>query len=475
MSAHGELFLPWLFPRFLAGVYLLAFASLLFQVRGLYGERGILPIAAYLKELHSGLGKSAYRFCPTLFWLANSDRALLAGCLTGVALSLLLLAGAWPLPILFLLWLIYLSFVAAGQEFLSYQWDILLLELGFMTIFLPLASPAPPLAVLSYRFFLFRFMFSSGAVKLLSGDPTWRDLTALCHHYQTQPIPNRPAWYAHQLPVALQKFSTLGTFFFELAVPFLALGPQSARLCCLLLLLFFQGLLFLTGNFGFFNILSMVMTLPLLDDRLLGALLPLPAPAASGEPAALLVNALFALFLALNLGQLLALFYRPHWLNRLFARLSPFMISNHYGLFAVMTTERFEFEVEGSNDRETWLGYQFRWKPGDPARAPRQAAPHQPRLDWQMWFAALDPGSLEPWLTNLVLRLLEGSTAVLALLSRNPFPGAPPAFLRITVYRYRFSDFAARRSQGHWWERSLVGRFPIMTLPKEKGARGKDG
>ncbi|HBG05545.1 MAG: hypothetical protein A2075_20495 [Geobacteraceae bacterium GWC2_58_44] len=467
MSANSQQFLPWIFPRLLGGVYFLAFLSLLFQIRGLYGSRGILPIASFLAEIHAGVGKRAYWLCPTLFWLKSSDQALTAGCLSGVVLSLLLMAGAPPVPLLFLLWLLYLSFVAAGQEFLAYQWDTLLLEVGFMTIFLPLAAPSPRLVLFTYCFFLFRFMFSSGAVKLLSGDPTWRNLTALCYHYQTQPIPNRPAWYAHQLPVSVQKFSTLLTFVFELAVPILALGPQPARLCCFVLMLFFQALIFATGNYGFFNILTMVMAVALLDDRLLGACLNLPA-ASANEPTALLVSAIFAVFLVLNLCQLTALFYRPPWLNRLIHWLAPFMISNHYGLFAVMTTDRFEFVIEGSMDRREWLPYEFPWKPGDPQRPPRQAAPHHPRLDWQMWFAALDPRSIEPWLGNLIVRLLEGSPAVLALFQQNPFPVSPPTYIRLVVYRYKFTDATVRREQGRWWERTLVGRFQPMTLQKVK-------
>ncbi|MCM2358486.1 MAG: lipase maturation factor family protein [Geobacteraceae bacterium] len=472
MSLHASgLLLPWLFPRLLGGVYLLAFASLLAQVRGLYGCRGVLPIGAYLAALRRELGGRDWRLSPTLFWLNASDRVLLGSACLGVALSLLLVAGWPPVPLLALLWLLYLSFCAAGQEFLSYQWDALLLEAGFMTIFLPLVAPAPLLVVFTYRFFLFRFILSAGAVKLTSGDPAWRDLTALCHHYQTQPLPNRVGWYAHHLPRPMQKLSTIGTFFFELAVPFLALGPAPARLAGFILLLLFQGLIFATGNYGFFNILTVVLLVPLLDDShfgLLGGWLPQPPPVAGGPVTALLVSAVFALFLLFNLGQLIRLFWRPPWLSRLLVLPSPLMISNPYGLFAVMTTNRFEFVIEGSNDLQEWLPYEFRWKPGDPRRPPRQAAPHQPRLDWQMWFAALDPRTIEPWLGNLVVRLLEGASPVLALLARNPFPEGPPRFIRLTVYRYRFATAAARRREGLWWEREPVGRFQPMTL------RGRD-
>jgi lipase maturation factor 1 len=462
----SEHLLPWLFPKLLGGVYFLAFSSLLVQVPGLYGSRGILPISSYLTELKQVLGRRAFRLSPTLFWLHSSDRVLAGAALAGMLLSLLLIAGAPAMPLLLLLWLLYLSFAAAGQEFLSYQWDALLLEAGFMTIFLPLADPAPPMVVFAYRFFLFRFMLSAGVVKLRSGDPTWRHLTALRYHYETQPLPNRIGWYAHQLPPALQKLSTLGTFFFELLVPFLALGPTPARLAGFLLLFFFQLLIFATGNYGFFNILTMVLLVPLLDDRQLlfpGGHLPVSAPVGD-DAAALSVSIVFALFMALNVCQLVRLFYPPSWLNRLLAALSPAMISNSYGLFAVMTTNRFEFVIEGTNDLKEWRPYEFHWKPGDPQRPPRQAAPHQPRLDWQMWFAALNPRTIEPWLGNLVARLLEGSPPVLALLGHNPFPDAPPQYIRLSVYRYHFSTMDVRRKEGLWWERTLLGRFPAMTL-----------
>ena len=465
--------LPWLFPRLLGGVYFLAFSSLLAQVLGLYGSQGILPIGVYLKALREFRGKRAYRLCPTLFWFGSSDRVLKGSALLGVVLSLLLVAGAPPVPLLFFLWLLYLSFVTAGQEFLSYQWDALLLETGFMTIFLALATPAPFITVFTCRFFLFRFIFSAGAVKLLSGDPTWRNLTALSYHYETQPLPNRLGWYAHHLPEKVQKLSTLGTFVYELAVPLLALGPEPARLACFILLVSFQGLIFATGNYGFFNILTMALAVPLLDDRhfrLAGDFLAVPAATAGGVET-VAVSIIFAIFLSLNICRLVMLFYRPYWLSRLLAFPSRLLISNPYGLFAVMTTNRYEFVIEGSNDRKSWEPYEFRFKPGDPRRPLLQAAPHQPRLDWQMWFAALDPATIEPWLDNLRLRLLQGSPPVLALLRRNPFPGVPPRFIRLTVYRYRFADLGARRREGRWWEREQIGRSDTMTLrEKEEGS-----
>ena len=430
--------MPWLFPKLLGAVYCLAFTSLLTQVEGLYGTRGILPIHDYLAELKAVLGRRAYRLCPTLFWLNDSDSALTGGAILGSVLALLLIADAPPVPLLFLLWLLYLSYVTAGQEFLGYQWDALLLEIGFMTIFLPLVQPAPYLVVFTYRLFLFRFMFSSGVVKLASGDPTWRNLTALSYHYETQPLPNRLGWLAHHMPVKVQKLATLVALIFELAVPFLAFGPAQARLAAFLLLVFFQGLIFATGNYGFFNILAAVLAVPLLDDRHFGLVSSVSPPA--GEAASIMVCIVFFLFIILNCCQLLRLFHRSGALHRVLALPGSLMISNSYGLFAVMTTTRYEFIVEGSNDQQEWLPYEFYAKPGNPFRPPRQVAPHQPRLDWQMWFAALDPRVVEPWLAKLLVRLLEGSPAVLHLLDTNPFPAGsatvhPPYRVSIPVCR----------------------------------------
>lgn len=460
-----------IFPRLLGLVYLLAFTSLLVQVQGLYGSRGILPIRDYIAELRKYLGVNGIRQYPSIFWFNSNDAFIIGSASLGVCLSILLIAGFPPLPALILLWIIYLSFMSMGQEFLSFQWDALLLEAGFMTIFLPLASPPPPMVCLAYQFFIFRFMLSAGAVKLTSRDPNWRNLRAMCFHYETQPIPNRVAWYAHQLPEWVQKLSTLGTFFFELAVPFLFLGPVPIRLAGFFLLLFFQGLICLTGNYGFFNVLTIVLAVPLLDDRylgLVGRIVSLPAPTADTPFMAGLVSVIFCLFIFLNILQLLRLFVRLHWVYLILAKCGSWHISSPYGLFAVMTVDRFEFVIEGSNDLKEWRPYEFRWKPGDPAIPPQQAAPHQPRLDWQMWFAALNPAFVEPWLKNLLMRLLEGSPPVLSLLRNNPFRDAPPDYIRLMVYRYHFSDSATKRASGRWWERSEIGKSAPMTLKGKK-------
>ena len=452
------------FPQLLGLVYLLAFVSLLTQVKGLYGSQGILPIHELAAGLHRKMGPRGFLRFPSIFWFNTSDTFITGSAVLGVCLSIYLLAGLPPLPALILLWLIYLSFTSMGQEFLSFQWDALLLETGFMTIFLPLATPSSPVVYLAYQLFIFRFILSAGTVKLTSRDPTWRNLRAMCFHYETQPIPNRFAWYAHQLPEEIQKLSTLGTFLFELIVPFLALGAAPFKLACFCMLAFFQGLIILTGNYGFFNILTITLAVPLLEDRYLGWLGRSQAMSTNAPFLSALVGAVFGIFILLNILQLIRLFVRSHWVTRILALCGRWQISNPYGLFAVMTTERYEFIIEGSRDRKGWLPYEFRWKPGDPAGPPRQAAPHQPRLDWQMWFAALNPSYVEPWLAWLVQRLLEGSPAVLGLFRKIPFRDAPPDYIRLVIYRYHFSDPATKRATGRWWDRIEIGRSEPMTL-----------
>jgi hypothetical protein len=461
-----------LFLRLLGVVYFLAFASLGVQVRGLYGSRGILPVAAYIAAVRRELGRRGILYAPTLFWLANCDRALVGSALLGMAFALLLAAGVAPVAMLVLLWLLYLSFVTVGQEFLSYQWDALLLETGFMAVFFSLAAPPPLLVMAAWWFFLFRFMFSAGWVKLASGDPNWRNLRALCYHYESQPLPNRIGWFAHHLPEPVQRLSTIGTFFFELAVPFLALGPAPVRLAACALLLFFQLVIFATGNYGFFNLLAMLLCVPLLDDRYLsplGVWPSVPATAGSGPAVTVVIAVVFALFIVLNLLQFIRLFWRPAWLSRLLTLPELARVTSPYGLFAVMTTGRLEFIIEGSDDLMEWRPYGFRWKPGDLRRVPRQAAPHQPRLDWQMWFAALEPLMIEPWLKNLLLRLLEGSPSVLALFREVPFREAPPRYVRLVLYRYRFSTLRTLRAHGEWWERTLIDAYPPMMLKRHAG------
>lgn len=477
----------WLFLRLLGVVYFIAFVSLDRQILGLVGSRGILPA----RELLARRGRPAlglFLGWPTLAWWGASDRCLRAMTRGGAALALLLVVGVAPVPVLVLLWFIYLSLVHACGEFLHYQWDVLLLETGFLAILLaplellpefpPSADPSPIGRALAV-WLLFRLMFSSGVVKLRSGDPTWRNLTALRYHYETQPLPTPLAWYAHRLPVPVHRLCAAVMFAIELGAPFLLLGPAPLRYAGALLVALLMAAIAATGNYGFFNLLTLALTLPVFDDAALGALAARVAPsfAPPAEPPprgwVAFTGAVGAVLAFLSADVVARLFVRgglrwPGPVARALARLDAFGLVHPYGLFAVMTTTRPEIIVEGSRDGVEWLPYEFKWKPGDVRRRPRFVAPHQPRLDWQMWFAALESSASCPWFADFAARLLEGSPEVLGLLARNPFPEAPPKYVRALVYEYRFSGFAERRRTGAWWSRELVARYlPPVSLPED--------
>ncbi|MFP3941663.1 MAG: lipase maturation factor family protein [Thermoanaerobaculia bacterium] len=483
MDPDGYALATWLFLRALGVVYLVAFASLAVQVRGLLGSRGVLPAGRLLASVREREGRRAYLALPSLLWLRSDDRALLAVCGAGVALSLLLTCGIAQVPALVGLYVLYLSLLSAAGPFLGYQWDALLLETGFLAIFAapldPLLGPAlspggaeaHPLVRWLLYWLLFRVMFSSGLVKLRSGDPTWRSLTALDHHYQTQPLPHRGSWWAHQLPRPLQRLSTAGMFALELVVPFLVFAPPPWRWIAAGGTALLMLLVVLTGNYGFFNLLTVALCIPLLDDRVWAALLGPwaaagpggvvgagAAAATTGWPLWVLVPvaAVVGLLSLARFGPLAGL-GRPPGLRPLARALDGFRIVNGYGLFAVMTTERPELTVEGSPDGREWRPYRFRWKAGPPEKPPRWAMPHQPRLDWQMWFEALRAGRPSGWFTLFLQGLLEGRREVLGLLAEDPFDGEPPRSVRAVVEDYRFTDVETRRRTGRWWTARPLG------------------
>lgn len=472
---HGGV--QWLFLRLLALVYLAAFASLFVQVEGLVGSRGILPVSELLEWVRGRTGLEGYWLLPTLCWLGSGDGFLLGLCGAGAVLAGLLLFRIAPLPILFLLWALYLSLVNVSQLFLGYQWDHLLLETGFLAILLAPAGlrPAatePPRAVLwLLRLLLFRLMFSSGMVKLLSGDPSWWSLTALEFHYWTQPLPTWIGYYAHQLPSSFHRASTAMTFVIEIAAPFLIFGPRRLRLVACGLLAGFQITIALTGNYAFFNLLTLALCLCLLDDEALPRWAKPDEPSASSKRSPSwrpwVVAPLAATLLLLSAAELFTVLGRRSLVAPLFPLrriLAPLSLVNPYGLFAVMTTTRPEIVVEGSDDGETWRAYEFSWKPGDPRRRPAFVAPHQPRLDWQMWFAALGSCEDNPWLIRFLSRLLEASPPVVELLPKNPFPAGPPRFIRTNLYDYHFADLETHQREGVFWERRFLGPFcPVLS------------
>ena len=481
----GYLLSRWLFLRLLGVVYAVAFASLAVQVAGLVGSGGILPARDFLARAHALYGGAAYRLFPTLCWLDASDGMLRGLAWSGVALALLLVAGVAQVPVLVLLWMLYLSLSVVGQTFLWFQWDALLLETGLLAVLYAPGGWRPersrtraPSAAARWLvwWLVFRLMFLSGVTKLASGDPAWRRLTALDYHFWTEPLPPWTAWYANALPEWTHRAMTAGILAVELGAPwliFVADRRNAARRAACALLVLGQLAIAATGNYGFFNLLAVVLCLSLLDDAALGRVLPLRLAAAGPEPRAKrvvigalapLLAVLSALAFAREIAQTLP-GARGALDNPLLRAVAPLRSVNGYGLFRVMTTERPEIVIEESRDGVAWREYPFRWKPGDVTRRPPFVAPHQPRLDWQMWFAALDGASQERWIAGFVYRLLTGSAPVIDLLARNPFPDHPPRFVRATLYDYRFSDPATKAATGQWWTRRPIEPFvPEVSL-----------
>ncbi|MDY6768969.1 MAG: lipase maturation factor family protein [Candidatus Nanohaloarchaea archaeon] len=465
------------FLRSLAVISFLAFLSLHVQLLGLVGSEGILPARQFLSAVAANGG--GFLQVPTLAWLSASDAALQFLTVGGMLLSVLLFVNVAPRPVLFLLWLFYLSLTSVGQVFLSYQWDALLLETLFLSIFLAPSHLDPRrrgkaptrFSVWMLRVVLFKLMFLGGLVKLLSGDPVWRNLTALTYHYETQPLPNPLSWYAHHLPPLVHKVSALGMFGVELLVPLLIFFPRTWRIRAAAPMLLLQLAIIATGNYGAFNLLAIALLILLLDDRLLEPVqerlpdvdLAQARTALShrgGETAVLTVMLLLNVLVVANMvGVPLG----PA--DGVQEAVAPFRTVNTYGLFADMTTTRPELVVQGSRDGETWKSYEFRYKVDDPSEAPPVVAPHMPRLDWQFWFAAYRSPRGSRWLLPFTQRLLQGSEPVGNLLAENPFPEYPPRYVRILRYRYEFSEPATKQRTGRWW--SVSGRetyLPPVTL-----------
>jgi hypothetical protein len=464
-----------LFLRLLGIVYLIAFASLGVQMTGLVGSRGILPVRDFLAQAHSALGADAYRVLPTLLWLSSSDAALMFLCWGGVAVSLVLMAGRAPVATSALLWMFYLSLTVAGQVFLEFQWDMLLLETGLLAcLYAPLrsasAEPSPIVRWVLWSL-VFKVTFLSGITKLLSGDPTWAGWTALTYHYWTQPLPAWTSWYASQLPAAVHFWSVPPMLAIELVVPFAIVLParfRTTRLIACALMILLQVAIGTTGNYGFFNLLTIVLYLALLDDRTLGrrsTATPDGTPRAEPRVWRLATSVVAVAIACLSVVAFVreiqltagtrAQIVRS-WPGRVLEWVSPFRSVNGYGLFRVMTTARPELVIEVSDNGQDFTEYEFRWKPGDPSRRPAFVEPHMPRLDWQMWFAALDPPGAQYWLESLARRILDGEPDVVRLLGPSP-PGGRPRSVRFRYYDYRFTTRAERAQSGAWWTRTFKG------------------
>lgn len=464
----------WIFIRLLGLIYLIAFLSFGVQARGLIGSHGISPVADFLHAARDYFAFARFWNVPTLLWLNSSDGMLRAIWLAGSFLALLQFGGLNWRWIRVAVFILYLSLVAAGQQFMGYQWDALLLEAGFLAIFLG----SSPLIIKLLRWLLFRLVFLSGAVKLLSHDPLWRSFSALPVHYETQPLPTPIAWHFYHLPAWFQHASVGFVFLVELVIPFFILAPRRLRVPAVFAIALLQILIALTGNYAFFNLLTLALCLFLLDDHFLRHFSPERvltgiahgfAPRSGKSWARQLCAVVYVVILLVSGFEMATTFSGLHWkpADKIMSALGPLQIVNTYGLFAVMTTTRPEIIVQGSNDGASWLSYEFKYKPGDLERRPPWVAPHQPRLDWQMWFAALGDYHSDPWILHFMARLLEGSPDVLRLLERNPFPNAPPRYLRAVVYQYNFTTPAERKLTGNWWRRELKGEYvPVISLQR---------
>lgn len=464
-------------------IYSVAFFSYGAQIQGLNGSEGILPAEHFL-SLMSSRAEHPHWAVPTLFWINSSDAWLGGACWLGGALGLLLCAGYGGVLVTAALWVLYLSLFSVGQIFLGYQWDILLLEMGFLAIFLTPLSWRPSLAwktrpstlvLWMFRWLTFRLMFQSGMVKMLSGDPSWRDGTALSYHYWTQPLPHPLSYWIAQMPPWFHRESTFLMFVFELGIPFLIFFPNPIRMIAALMLIVFQILILLTGNYGFFNLLAIALCLLLIADHYWPAALKRRfLPRGYDDPqvakkywSGYLLVPVLALLLLLSVNtmknRLDPNLEEATVLERWSEPFAPLHLANAYGLFAVMTKSRPEITVEGSMDGAEWKSYVFKYKPNSPKEIPPFLPGHMPRLDWQMWFAALRPPMhYGLWFDQFLLRLLEGSKPVLDLLKENPFSQGPPKFVRARVANYYFTKAAEKRETGdYWWVGSSQDYSPV--------------
>ncbi|HEY4282068.1 MAG TPA: lipase maturation factor family protein [Chthoniobacterales bacterium] len=485
------------FLRGLGVVYLSAFLSYWLQIDGLIGSGGVLPVGDFLELVREQLGSRAVHVLPTLCWLNHSDAFLHLLCGSGIVISIALIIGLVPIVCLILLFICYLSLTIAGQTFFHFQWDILLLETGFLALFFaPVRvwlhsrkqDSVPRLGLFLLKLLLFKLMFMSGVVKLTSGDDSWWNLTALDYHYWSQPLPTVFAWFADKDPEWFKKISVAFCLVVEIVVPFFIWAPRRIRLLSAGLLIGLQIVIAITGNYCFFNLLTIVLCLLLIDDRGIGRW-PLfrvrpgshrPAADATQElrsPSSRLLawvqfaGALIVLIITLPLNgwHIYSAIEpdsdMPTSIAAIYEHVEPYQIASGYGLFRVMTKDRREIIIEGSSDGIDWTPYEFKWKPGDVNRVPGWCAPHQPRLDWQMWFAALGSPRERFWFERLISCLLENRPAVTKLLATNPFPTGAPRYIRARLFRYRFTSSEERDRTGAWWRREEIGEYlPTVSL-----------
>ncbi|MGC8548214.1 MAG: lipase maturation factor family protein [Acidobacteriaceae bacterium] len=504
----------WLFLRALALIYFSAFYSLLFQIRGLIGPHGLLPAGQYLPRVAQAFGIFRFWYAPTLLWLSAGPHMLMGLCWAGLAASVLAVFNLWPRLNFLICFVCYLSFIGAAQAFASYQSDGMLLAAGFLVLFLAPRGLVPGWGLRSTpiraaRLLLlwewFRIYFESGVVKLGSGDPTWRNFTAMYHYYQNGPLPTWIGWYIEHLPHWFQKATAGATLVMELGLIFLAFLPRRWRIACFCLVTLWQAGVILTANYAFLNYLVLALGILLLEDRTLLRFVPArwrkgfaspqakpeiepqstpeetiqpeepETPATSPPRVRTHLRTLRLSVVAFTLCwisyattlPLLQLFWSgvPLPEQPVYA-LAPFRIANRYGLFAVMTPARYLIEFQGSDDGTHWKPYPYRYQPQKLHQPPGIYAPYQPRFDWNLWFASLGDWRQYPFVLNCEARLLLQSPSVLQLFAGNPFPNGPK-YVRTIVWQYWFSTPEEKRTQGLWWTRKPLGYYapPLELTP----------
>ncbi len=493
-GASDRLIPRWLFLRALGLIYFSAFFSLAFQIKGLIGPSGILPAGDYLRAVAESLGHAArVWYAPTLLWFSSGSAMLIALCWVGMASSILLVANLWPRGMLAICFGCFLSFVSAAGDFSGYQSDGMLLEAGFISLFFAppgfwpgLAHDHPPsrasLFLLQWEWF--RIYFESGAVKLSSGDPQWRNFTAMDEYYQNGPLPTWIGWYVQHLPHWFHAGAVFATFALELVIVWMFFLPRRWRIACFFIVTAWQIPVILTANYTFLNYLVLVLGFLLLDDKFLSGIIKRFSPFAPGGhslpqsrrsaevppawyrwstiklfSAALMLSWIFYV----TTSEMILMFARLPLPASPITALEPFRIANQYGLFAVMTRGRYEIEFQGSQDGQNWIPYPFRYKPQDLNRAPGVYAPYQPRFDWNLWFASLGSWREYAIVPNTEVRLLENDKDVLTLFAGSPFSVAPPHQVRAVLWQYWFTSLEEKRLTGAWWRREFLGLYaPIL-------------
>jgi hypothetical protein len=457
--------------RLLGFIYAIAFLAAANQIVPLIGAKGLLPLPLFLDRVRAALGSSFAGFLrlPSLFWINHSDTMLVVMAWIGVALSCLVLAGYANAILLGVIWFLYMSFVHVGQDWYGYGWEVQLLETGFLAIFLcplldgrPFPRRAPPQVIFwLFRALIFRIMLGSGLIKI-RGDASWRDLTALYYHFETQPIPNGLSRWFHFLPRVVLRIGTAFNHVAELAASWFVFWPRMARIIAGIVIIAFQVVIILSGNLSFLNWVTIVPALACFDDAVWAKVVPQALTNRAGRAASSVIPsrpmertawAVAAVVALLSIQPVLNLFSAHQIMNTSFDRLD---LVNTYGAFGTVGRERFNVIFEGTDsyfpdEKANWRPYPYKGLPGALEKRPPQIAPYQLRLDWQMWFAAMSTPREYPWTLNLVWKLLHNDPATLSLFAGNPFPHEPPRYVRAVWYRYKFAP--PGNSQGRWWNR----------------------